>query len=113
MCKNYGYTPILQALATVPLLVTEPGSGSSTGDRAHGTGLHWWFRYGYRCEIQFRSGPTHYVGQQSQLLFKKKLKNTCCRLSRRCDVLSSNSCFKKILSKSFMTRHVGGIASRF
>ena len=37
-CKNYGHTPILQALATDP--VTEPG----TGDRA-------WNRFRYRIEI--------------------------------------------------------------
>ena len=39
-CKNYGHTPILQALATVPVRVpvTEPGTGLGTGDRA-------WYRY--------------------------------------------------------------------
>ena len=26
-CENYGRTPILQALATVPVPVTEPGTG--------------------------------------------------------------------------------------
>ena len=36
--KNYGHTPILQALATVPVPVTEPGTGHGTGDRA-------WYRY--------------------------------------------------------------------
>ena len=51
-----------QALATVPVPVTEsstgtspvtePGTGPGTGS---GTGFHWWFRY--RCEIKFRSGP--------------------------------------------------------
>ena len=37
-CENYGHTPILQALTTVTVPVTEPGAGP-------GTGLHWWFRY--------------------------------------------------------------------
>ena len=30
--KNYGHTPILQALATVP--VTKPGTGPGTGEKA-------------------------------------------------------------------------------
>ena len=33
--------------------MTEPGTGS-------GTGFHWWVRYRFRCEIQFRSGPSRY-----------------------------------------------------
>ena len=32
--QNYGKTPILQALATVLVPVTEPGTGPATGDRA-------------------------------------------------------------------------------
>ena len=42
--KNYGHTPILQALATVPVPVTEPGTGSGTSKRP-------WYRY------RFNSGP--------------------------------------------------------
>ena len=38
--RNYGRTPILQALASIPVPVTEPGTGSGTGG-----------------EIRFRSGP--------------------------------------------------------
>ena len=33
-CENYGHTPILQALATVPVPVTESGTGTGYGDRA-------------------------------------------------------------------------------
>ena len=46
---DFGDRVWYQCQSLVPVLVTEPGTG---------TGLHWWFRY--RCEIQFRSGHNFY-----------------------------------------------------
>ena len=43
-CTSYSEVP-----------ATEPGTGSGPVTEP-GTGFNWWFRY--RCEIQFRSGPS-------------------------------------------------------
>ena len=69
--ENYGHTSISQALATVPVLVSEPGTGSGTGT---GTGFHWWFRYW--CEIQFRSDPKSSITYHNQLSYNDKGERT-------------------------------------
>ena len=49
-------------LVRVP--ATEPGTGFGTG-----TGLHWWFRYRFWCEIQFRSGPSINIDCKHSVFF--------------------------------------------